>query len=215
MNRIAAGLTGPALLMGALLMGALLMGASPAAAAEINLFISPAGQPFTAPTNEPYPIVMWFKGADKNGDGKLDKAEHRADAEAFFAILDRNKDGYVAGQEVTIYEHYMVPEILSEASGGLIRVVLQDTGDNAGDDSGVAPRQRLNTTQGAVQFSLTREPEPVRAADRNFDYRVSLQEFRDHADRHFDALDLNGDGFLTLDELPKTMAERAAHARRN
>jgi hypothetical protein len=204
----------PALLLTA---AALLVTAGAAQAAEeMMLFISPAGQPFVAKKGQPYPIVDWFNGADKNKDGKLDKLEFRADAEAFFAILDRNKDGSIGSTEILIYERYIVPEILSVGAieTGLIRVNMQDEGGGGDDSSGLPKRQRLNTNQGAVQFSLFNEPEPVRAADRNLDYRVTLQEFRDQADRHFAALDLNGDGFLTLDELPQTPAEKAGRAKR-
>ena len=72
----------------------------------------------------------------------------------------------------------------------------------------------LDTKQGASYFSLFREPEPVRSADRNFDYRVTLTEFLAHSDRHFKALDTAGQGYLTLAMLPKTDAERAAKAHR-
>ena len=56
--------------------------------------------------------------------------------------------------------------------------------------------------------------EPVRSADRNFDYRISLQEFLAHSDRHFHALDIDNQGYLTLAGLPRTAAEKAAKAHR-
>lgn len=209
--------------MSKLILGAaaaLILTASAAQAQEQqeNLFISPAGQPFTALKGEPFPIVLWFKGADKNADGKLDKAEHRADAEAFFAQLDRNKDGVISPPEVTIYERYFVPEILriGALGGGLIRVQLgpDPIVPETANPEAITPRQRLNTNQGAVFFSLFREPEPVRAADRNLDYVVTLKEFGEHADRHFLVLDADGDGFVSLADLPQTQAEKQARAKR-
>ena len=41
----------------------------------INLFISPAGEPFRAGPTEPYPVAAWFAGADKNGDGRVSADE--------------------------------------------------------------------------------------------------------------------------------------------
>ena len=46
------------------------------------------------------------------GHGKIDRTEFRADAQAFFETLDKNKDGAVDGFEVSDYEHDIVPEIL-------------------------------------------------------------------------------------------------------
>jgi hypothetical protein len=63
--------------------------------------------------------------------------------------------------------------------------------------------------EGAGLFGLLNEPEPVAAADVNFDSHITLQEFLAAADRRFDALDRKGLGYLTLDALPKTPAQAA------
>lgn len=191
---------------------------------EPNLFISPCGEPFTALPSEPYPIVKWFKGADSNGDGKLDIDEMRADAQRFFNVLDRDHNGYLDSYEVNFYEYRIAPQILrgtSSLEGGIIRVVLRDQrgmepivpGGDTSSDVG-APRLKLDPNQGAAPYSLLREPEPVRSADRNFDYRITLSEFLDHSDRHFRALDVKNQGYLTLADLPKTEAEKQAKAHR-
>ena len=97
-------------------LGALAMaGAAPALARDDewpNVFISPMGKPYRAVKTAPYPVVDWFKQADKDGDGKLDHAEFMADAAAFFAQLDINKDGVLDSYEVAIYEHNIAPEVL-------------------------------------------------------------------------------------------------------
>jgi hypothetical protein len=111
------------------------LSAAPAAARDDdgglpNVFISPHGEPFRAAPGAPYPIADWFKRADRNGDGKLDRAEFLADAEAFFKVLDVNGDGVIGSLEVAFYEHRIAPEILipvgnASADGDLFQAVYE------------------------------------------------------------------------------------------
>ena len=103
------------LISGSLTAAALLPPGRALAAADDgppNVFISPAGRPFRAPRGAPYPVVDWFRQADRDGDGKLSRAEFVADAEAFFTFLDVDADGALNAHEVAFYEHNIAPEIL-------------------------------------------------------------------------------------------------------
>jgi hypothetical protein len=77
-----------------------------------NVFFSPHGRPYRAVSGAPYPVADWFKDADRNGDGKLDRAEFVGDAAAFFDYLDLNKDGALDASDVAFYEHNIAPEVL-------------------------------------------------------------------------------------------------------
>ena len=47
---------------------------TPEAAGFTQLFISPCGEPYRGRPGEPYPVVLWFKQADANHDGVIDRA---------------------------------------------------------------------------------------------------------------------------------------------
>ena len=76
-----------------------------------QLFISPSGEPFRAQGGEPYPAGAWFAKADADQDGRLSRAEFRADAERWFKTLDADGDGQVRMPEVSRWEEDMVPEV--------------------------------------------------------------------------------------------------------
>ena len=164
---------------------------------EAHLFISPSGKPFRSASGQPYPIVQWFREADRNSDGKLDKAEFEADAEAFFNVLDRNGDGLVTDPEIAYYEKVTVPELNASALSA---------DNNPADD-----RTKLSTElQGAAPYSLINDAEPVRSADDSFMGRLTLKAFLKRADHNFDTLDDAGRGYLALEDLPRTQVQDAA-----
>ncbi len=186
----------------------------------LNVFISPAGEPFHAGPTDPYPLDQWFARADTNHDGTLSEAEFTADALAFFHRIDANHDGVVDAFEITDYEQKIAPEILpsiarptaadvpsqpeEHPSGGLARIPDQRV-------SAIRSREQRSEGRpsGAPLFGLTGESEPVAAADTDFDGKVSLDEATAAAHRRFLLLDKNHDGKLERSELT-TPAEKLA-----
>ena len=163
---------------------------------DTHLFISPAGEPFRSASGQPYPVVAWFREADADHDGKLDKAEFRTDATQFFKALDRDGDGLVTDPEIVYYEKVMVPELA--AAGRAYDNDVSDKTKLSGD------------LQGAAPYSLINDAEPVRSADDSFIGRLTLKSFLARADHNFDVLDDKGRGYLTLEDLPRTQVQQAA-----
>ena len=201
-----------------------------------RVFISPAGEPFRAPPGAPPggpdPIRAWFDAADANHDGALSRAEFLADHMRFFAKLDTNGDGAVAGSEVSRYEEVVAPELLNAFDRG------QDGGPGAGprrggQRGGVPPGGGrrgggLNAVDdGPIRLGRPREPEappqartvrprlialfadpePVRAADANLDFRVTVAEWAAMAGARFDRLDTDRNGVVPFTELKPLGAE--------
>lgn len=170
-----------------------------------NLFISPSGQPFRGAIKDPYAIAMWMAQADTDKDGKISAAEFTADADNFFKTLDLNHDGYVSSPENTNYETNVAPEITRtdpRVAQPKDRYIEPDP-DMDANPNGDKTRY-IKQIIGASQYSLMDEPQPIRAADANFDFRISASEWTSATNQRFSILDRNGDGFITPDELPKT-----------
>jgi hypothetical protein len=171
----------------------------------LNIFFSPAGEPFHGAPDAPYALKVWFDAADSNHDGKLDRIEFLQDAERFFRLVDQDHNDIISSPENSRYEQVLAPEILrfdprltrGGAGGGRPR-----GGGGEGGDS--APQTYVKTTQGAAQYSLIGEPQPIRACDDNLDYKVTLKEWGAANTQRFALLDRNHDGVLEMSELPQT-----------
>ena len=183
-----------------------------------NLFISPAGKPYRAGPDQPYPVATWFAAADTNHDGRLTLTEFRADASAFFDELDTNHDGIVDGFEVQHYERDVAPEINPQIDrlrfGEGMDLNLGKDGEGqpkigeGGRRSRRGPEAGDQRPEGAGLFGLLNEPEPVAAADTAFNSHITREEFLAAADSRFETLDRKHLGYLALDTLPKTPVQR-------
>ena len=200
-----------------------------------NVFISPSGQPFRAPMSSPYPVVNWFRQANKKGDGQLTHVEFVADAAAFFDVLDRSHQGVLEPYDIEVYERRIAPEVLgyrvNVTASAHVRQLwraqyapstpyggpggsMGDPGTPQGDydheqenNQGRSPQLEDESGLGAGPYSFFAAPEPVTEADTDLRGFVKKANFLQLADRHFSELDTGSRGFLTLDELPKTKVQ--------
>jgi len=184
-------------------------------------FISPMGEPFRARTATDDTLANWFNQADRNRDGVLTADEMRLDAERFFAKLDGDHNGEIDPDELAAYEYDLAPEI--QVMSGTKRVpgqpapaALERDSDSEDVEEKVERPRSLRkgrgeevasslgiggALQGGARYSLLNIPEPVAAADADFNRGVTLDEFRQAAIARFQLLDRARQGKLTLAQL--------------
>jgi hypothetical protein len=177
-------------------------------------FISPMGEPFRARTATDDTLADWFIQADRNRDGMLTADEMRADAERFFAKLDTNHDGELDPDEIANYEYEIAPDIqVMSSTKRPPGAPAPEARDKEPDDLFAPDRRHRrrdqdyaslgigDARQGAARYGLLNMPEPVAAADTDFNRGVSIEEFRQAAMARFQMLDSAHRGSLTLAQL--------------
>ena len=186
---------------------------------------------------------VWFDQADADHDGALTRGEFRQDALRFFRTLDVNDDGVIGPGEMKRYEQSVFPELaygdhpppIAALHMDVMRIAYagqfssgggqqqQQGGGRGGGrsasgedrDASEAPRgPRGVSSLGAGAYGLLAEPEPVTAADLNFDGRVTEVEFATRADQRFDTLDTAQTGQLTYADLQSRMPKVRGGRRR-
>ena len=174
-------------------------------------FISPMGEPFRAHSASDNLLARWFNQADRSGDGLLTPDEMLADAARFFGTLDSNGDGLIDPEEMVAYESEIAPEVQVNSRWKSGRRPV-----TAGDSSARKRRQadrnidgyQINGLQGAARYGLLNIPQPVAAADADFNRATTIDEFRLAAAHRFQLLDATRVGFLTLPELQSLLPTR-------
>lgn len=156
---------------------------------QINVFISPMGEPFRRSQAPGEPIDRWFQGVDTDTDGALSVTEFQADAVRFYGLLDVNHNGEIAPDEITRYETEIAPEVQSG-----IGMTVFGRNNQRRQRSGQGP-------YGMGTQALLAIPQPVISADADLNRGVSPAEFRHTAGQRFLLIDRNHDGRITRDEL--------------
>jgi hypothetical protein len=168
-------------------------------------FISPMGEPFRARTAADDTLANWFRQADRNQDGVLTLDEMQSDADRFFAKLDEDHDGAIDPDEIARYEWDIAPDIQVMAKTrnppGVPAAAKERPERASRRDEDGALLGLGGQFQGAARYGLLNLPEPVIAADANFDRQVSLGEFRQAAISRFALLDRVRTGSLTLAQM--------------
>jgi Ca2+-binding EF-hand superfamily protein len=173
-------------------------------------FISPMGEPFRARTATDDTLSRWFGQADRNHDGRITPDEMQADADRFFATLDSDGDGQIGPEELIHYEWELAPDI--QLSSRLRRRPGEAALVKVAEDSEQLTKNRryrrsdgepdsLSGLQGAARYGLLNMPEPVAAADADFNRAISRAEFQQAAMNRFQLLDSDRRGALTFDAL--------------
>jgi hypothetical protein len=160
-----------------------------------HIFISPMGEPFHTEGGVSG-AEQWFRDTDANHDQRITPNEMQDDAMRFFATLDVDHNHQIEPDEIERYESEVAPEIRVISTYGDPALAKQDDDGNVTDPP-------YPTRIGAGRFGFLDAPEPVVSADFNMDRAISEQEFQTAALRRFKMLDLNEDGVITRDELPK------------
>jgi Ca2+-binding EF-hand superfamily protein len=188
--------------------------AAPVAEPPINVvghawapFISPMGEPFRPRTATDNTLARWFNQADRNHDGQLTADEMRADADRFFTTLDTDNDGLIGPEELIHYEWELAPDVqlsarLRRQPGEAAPAKSADGGEQLAKNRrygpGLGEPDSLYGLQGGARYGLLNMPEPVAAADADFDRAITRAEFGQAALERFQLLDREHRGALTL-----------------
>jgi Ca2+-binding EF-hand superfamily protein len=167
------------------------------------------GEPIRARAPNEDTLARWFNQVDRNRDGLLTPDEFVADAERYFDLLDANHDGQIDPDELVHYEWTIAPEIQVNSRLRRARAPGEAPPKAEAENSGESARagreardrnrsQKDGGLQGAARYALLNMPEPVAAADADFNRSITLPEFRQAARDRFALLDKQRQGRLTL-----------------
>ncbi len=145
----------------------------------------------------------WFGRVDSNHDGVISRDEFMADAQTQFQRMDIDGKGYIASEALERfrkpYRQQTAGTDLNTAQDNENATQPQQGKHRHGGSSRGGNRNSAATDSGTDEQPDTTDP--VMSADTNLDFKVTHEEFTTHAQKVFDALDVNHDDALSQDEI--------------
>ena len=196
-----------------------------------GLFVSPFGALFASQPGAPWPVAVWFSGADADSDGRVTLEEFTADGVRQFRTLDTDRDDRLTPDEIGVYEQSLaeararMPGLEGRGprgQGPRMQGSRRDPSLNLAEPQQQGPRGagRQRAPTGPLAYGpiaaagFFNYPQPVKAADLDTNQTVTAQDWAQATERWFVVLDADRDGALTLATLPPTplqqVAERAS-----
>ncbi len=137
-----------------------------------------------------------LKVMDADGDGQVTRAEAETAIATRFAEIDANSDGYVTQEEMQTYREAKRADMRERWASRADRPAGADRpGRRAGNREANPERMEARRARMAE-----RAAERWAAMDTDGDGRLSLAEFTAARVQHFDRVDTNSDGVVTVDE---------------
>lgn len=157
------------------------------------------------PRMRPEPMfVHLLKVADTNKDGKITKEEFNARQEALFAEIDADKDGSITPKEMRDYRKTKMdawraanPKPEKAATEGSEKKAEGDKKDSERESK---PRQAREDGKGKGRKG--KMGGIFATADTDGNGQLSKPEFMAAGEKIFTRLDSNGDGVISIDDMP-------------
>lgn len=155
-------------------------------------------------------FIYLLKNGDTNKDFKIDAAEFDKLQGDIFARIDKDGDGIITPKEVREDRMARIAEFRAEREKLKEAVDLNDESDNEKPEADAAKHDKKDGKKDEKHAKNKDHKGPkgqaglgmLRFADSDENGQISKAEMKNAAEKLFKRLDRNGDGAITIDDLP-------------